>query len=113
MRAAVVVGDGERSRGRWARSSGRCQDARMRLGRNVLFRVATSKRLERAVKSVPGGERVAWRSASRYVASRSRAGALATVEKLLERGHGVSVDVFGERVGDAAVADEVRDDYLA
>jgi len=85
----------------------------MGLGRNVLFRVATSKRLERAVKSLPGGERAAWRSASRYVASRSRTGALATVEKLLERGHGVSVDLFGERVSGSAVADEVRDDYLA
>jgi hypothetical protein len=40
--------------------------------------------LERAVKRVPGGECAAWRSASRYVAS----GALATVEMLLERGHG-------------------------
>jgi proline dehydrogenase len=113
IRAAVVSATGERSRGGRARSSVRCQDARMGLGRNVLFRVATSKRLERAVKSVPGGERAAWRSASRYVASRSRTGALATVEKLLERGHGVSVDLFGERVSDSAVADEVRDDYLA
>src|SRR5215211_9151446 len=50
----------------------RCQDARMGLGRNLLFRVATSKRLERAVKRVPGGEPAAWRAASRYVASRSR-----------------------------------------
>jgi proline dehydrogenase len=85
----------------------------MGLGRNVLFSVATSRRLERAVKRVPGGERAAWRSASRYVASRSRSGALATVEGLLERGHGVSVDVFGERVSDPAVADEVLEDYLA
>src|SRR4051812_21370054 len=85
----------------------------MGLGRNVLFRLATSERLERAVKSVPGGERVAWRAAPRYVASRSRTGALATVEMLLERGHGVSVDLFGERVSDSAIADEVRDDYPA
>lgn len=85
----------------------------MALGRHVLFRVATSKRLERAVKRVPGGEAAAWRAASRYVAGRSRSGALATVETLLERGHGVSVDLFGERVSDPAVADEVREDYLA
>ena len=84
----------------------------MRLGRTVLFRVATSERLERAVKRVPGGEPAAWRSASRYVASRSRGGALATVELLLERGHGVSVDVFGERVSDPVVADEVLEEYL-
>lgn len=82
-------------------------------GRNVLFGVATSRRLERAIKRIPGGERVAWRSASRYVASRSRGGALATVEKLLDRGHGASIDLFGERVNDPAVADGVRDGYLA
>jgi proline dehydrogenase len=85
----------------------------MGLGRKLVFRVATSKRWERAVKGVPGGERVAWRSASRYVASRTRNGALATVETLLERGHGVSLDLFGERVSDPAVADAVRGDYLA
>ena len=48
----------------------------MGLGRSLLFRVATSKRLERAVKRVPGGEHAAWRSASRYFASRSLEGAL-------------------------------------
>ena len=85
----------------------------MGLGRSVLFRVATSERLERAVKRVPGGELAAWRAASRYVAGRSRSGALATVEMLLERGHGVSVDLFGERVSDPAVADQVLEDYLA
>jgi proline dehydrogenase len=85
----------------------------MALGRNVLFRVATSRRLERAVKRVPGGEPAAWRSASRYVASRSLSGAVATVERLLERGHGVSVDLFGERVSDPAAADAVLEDYLA
>jgi proline dehydrogenase len=85
----------------------------MGLGRSALFRVATSKRLERAVKRVPGGELAAWRSASRYVASRSLSGAIATVEMLRERGHGASVDLFGERVSDSAVADAVLEDYLA
>jgi proline dehydrogenase len=85
----------------------------MGLGRSVLFRVATSRRLERVVKRVPGGERAAWRAASRYVADRSRSGALATVETLVERGHGISVDLFGERVTDPAVADGVLEDYLA
>jgi proline dehydrogenase len=85
----------------------------MGLGRSVLFRLATSERLERAVKGVPGGEFAAWRAASRYVAGRSRSDALATVEMLLERGHGVSVDLFGERVSDPAVADHVLEDYLA
>ena len=58
--------------------------------------MATSKRLERAVKRAPGGELAAWRSASGYVASRSLSGAIATVEMLLEQGHGASVDLFGE-----------------
>src|SRR5215208_3480629 len=91
----------------------RWQDARMGLVRSVLFHVATSERLERAVKHVPGGERAAWRSASRYVAGRSLSGALATVEMLRERGHGASVDLFGERVSDPTVAEEVLEDYLA
>jgi proline dehydrogenase len=85
----------------------------MGLGRSVLFRLATSERLERAIKRVPGGELAAWRAASRYVAGRSRSGALATVEMLLEQGHGVSVDLFGEHVSDPAVADEVLEGYLA
>ena len=84
----------------------------MGLGRSVLFRLATSERLERAVKRVPGGEPAAWGAASRYVAGRSRSDALATVAMLLERGHGVSVDLFGERVSDPAVADQVLEDYL-
>ena len=84
----------------------------MGLARSVLFRLATSRRLERAVKRAPGGEPAAWGAASRYVAGRSRGDALATVATLLERGHGVSVDLFGERVGDPAVADQVLHDYL-
>jgi proline dehydrogenase len=85
----------------------------MGLGRSALFRVATSRRLEGAVKRVPGGEPAAWRAASRYVASRTLSGALAAAETLLERGHGVSLDLFGERVTDPAVAGQVLEDYLA
>jgi proline dehydrogenase len=85
----------------------------MGLERSVLFRLATSERLERAVRRVPGGEPAVWRAASRYVAGRSRNDALATVAMLLEQGHGVSVDLFGERVSDPAVADQVLEDYLA
>jgi proline dehydrogenase len=84
----------------------------MGLGRSVLFGLATSERLERAVKRVPGGEPAAWRAASRYVGGRSRSGALPTVEMLLGRGHGVSVDFFGERVSDPALADRVLEEYL-
>jgi proline dehydrogenase len=82
------------------------------LERAVMFRLATSERLERAVKTVPFGEAAAWRAASRYVAGRSRSQALATATRLLEHGHGVSVDLFGERVSDPAVADRVLEDYL-
>jgi proline dehydrogenase len=83
------------------------------LDRAVLFRLATSERLERAVKAVPYAEAAAWRAASRYVAGRSLDPALATTTTLLERGHGVSVDLFGERVGDPGQADRVVEDYLA
>ena len=84
----------------------------MGLEREVLFRLATSERLERAVKTVPLGEAAAWRVASRYVAGRSRSEALATATTLLKHGHGVSVDLFGERVSDPAVADRVLEEYI-
>ncbi len=83
----------------------------MGVGRAVLFRMATSEPLERLVKAVPGGEAAAWRAASRYVAGRSRAEALSTTASLLEGGHGVSVDLFGELVRDPATADRVVEDY--
>jgi proline dehydrogenase len=54
--------------------------------RVVLFRLATSERLERIVNAVPGGETQAWRAASRYVAGRSRDEALLATVDLL--GHG-------------------------
>ena len=85
----------------------------MGLDRRLLFAVATSERLERAVKRVPGGEAAAWRAASRYFAGRSTGDAVATAVLLLEKGHGVSVDLFGERVRDPAAADRVLEDYLA
>jgi proline dehydrogenase len=85
----------------------------MGIDRKVLFFVATSRRLERAVKRVPGGESAAWRAASRYVAGASRNDAIATAEALLAQGQGVSVDLFGERVTDPAVADRVLEDYVA
>jgi len=80
--------------------------------RAVLFRLATSERLERIVKAVPGGAAQAWRAASRYVAGRSRAEALTTTVDLLGQGHGISVDLFGELVRDPATADRVTEDYL-
>lgn len=64
----------------------------------MLFRLAASERFERAVKGLPGGEANAWRSASRYVAGRTRAEALPTTADLLDRGHGVSIDRLGATV---------------
>lgn len=63
------------------------------------------------MRAAPGGEAAAWRAASRYVAGRSRAEALNTAASLLDRGLGVSVDLFGELVRDAAAAQRVVDDY--
>ncbi len=85
----------------------------MGVDRVVLFRLATSERLERTVKALPGGDTHAWRAASRYVAGRSRDEALSTTVDLLAQGHGVSVDLFGELVRDRAIADRVTNDYLA
>jgi proline dehydrogenase len=82
------------------------------LRRAVLVRLATSERLERAATAVPLGEAAAWRAASRYVAGRARSQALATAATLLDRGHGVSVDLFGERLTDPAAADRVLEDYV-
>ena len=84
----------------------------MSVDRALLFRLATSERFERTVKTVPGGEAAAWRAASRYVAGRSRREAFESAATLLEQGHGVSIDLFGERVGDPATADRVLTDYL-
>lgn len=83
----------------------------MGLDRAVLFRLATSERLERTVRSLPAGERVAWRAASRYVAGRSRSEALGVADRLLVDGHGVSVDLFGELVADVGEATEVVEHY--
>jgi len=81
--------------------------------RVVLFRLATSERFERATEALPGGERAAWRAASCYVAGRSRTEALGTATGLLERGHAVSVDVFGELLGDPDTAARVVEEYLS
>ncbi|MBV8954189.1 MAG: proline dehydrogenase family protein [Solirubrobacterales bacterium] len=80
--------------------------------RALLLGLATSERFERTVKTVPGGEASAWRAASRYVAGRSRGEALDAAARLLEEGHGVSIDLFGENVCDPARADRVLEDYV-
>jgi proline dehydrogenase len=81
--------------------------------RELLLHLATSSRLERVVKAAPGGERAAWHAASRYVAGRSVGDALTAARALLADGHAVSIDLFGERVDDPAVADRVTIEYVA
>lgn len=83
----------------------------MGLDRAVLFRLATSERLERAVRSLPAGERLAWRAASHYVAGRSLSEALAVADRLRAQGHGVGVDLLGELVADVGTATEVVEQY--
>lgn len=84
----------------------------MGLDRAVLFRLATSERFEAVVRGAPGGEVVAWRAARRYVAGGDAGAALDVAADLLDRGHGVSVDRFGERVRDPARAKGVLAEYL-
>jgi proline dehydrogenase len=83
----------------------------MGFDRTLLLHLATSRSVERGVKALPGGDALAWRAASRYVAGRTELQALQTAEALLDAGHAVSVDLFGERVDDPATADQVVDDY--
>jgi len=81
--------------------------------RRVLFALATSDRFERAVRSVPGGEALAYRYATRYVAGRTTEGALDTARRLAAHGVYSSIDFFGENVVDPVEADRVTDAYVA
>ena len=79
------------------------------LSRRILFGLATSERFERAVRDLPGVQR--W--ARRYVAGPTADDALAAARALHADGLACSIDLFGERVSDAAAADAVVDGYLA
>jgi proline dehydrogenase len=83
-----------------------------RADRAILFRLATSTRLECAARAAPLGERLAWRAASRYVAGPSAAAAAQVARELRERGMGSSIDQFGELVQDTATAGRVAASYL-
>jgi proline dehydrogenase len=85
----------------------------MAVDRAILFRLATSERLERAVRRVPNGERLAWRAASRYVAGSDAAAAVQRARDLAAEGVAASLDLFGELVRDPAEADRVTGGYLA
>lgn len=84
----------------------------MSASRAILFRLATSSRLERAMRALPPGERAAWRAASRYVAGTTVADAARVVRELSDRGVGSSVDQFGELVRDTETAERVAADYV-
>jgi proline dehydrogenase len=80
--------------------------------RRALFSLATSERFERAVRSVPGGEPMAYRLASRYVAGLTIDDALAAAAEMAVRGVRSSIDFFGENVTDPDEADRVADEYV-
>lgn len=84
----------------------------MSVDRAIIFRLATSERLERAVRAVPRGEQLAWRAASRYVAGKTVEAAIRTAQALHDRGVACSIDQFGELVRDSATARQVAADYL-
>ncbi len=81
--------------------------------RRPLFALAVSERFERAVRGIPGGEALAYRRASRYVAGRSVEDAFVTASRLARQGVLSSIDFFGERVNDPVEADRVTDAYVA
>ena len=81
--------------------------------RPILFKLATSERFERAVRGAPGGDRVAYSLASRYVAGATVDDALATARRLAAQGIDASIDFFGENVTDPGEADSVADAYVA
>jgi proline dehydrogenase len=80
--------------------------------RSTLFRLATSEHWERAVRTTPFGERLAWRAAHRYVAGTTPGAAFDLTRQLASSGVAVSIDQFGELVGDATVVADVVDEYL-
>jgi proline dehydrogenase len=82
------------------------------VGRQALFKLATSERFERAVRALPGGVALAYRLASPYVAGSTVEDALLTARELAERGVRSSIDFFGENVTDPGEADRVADEYV-
>jgi proline dehydrogenase len=81
--------------------------------RRILLALATSAAWERAVRALPGGERSAYRLASRYVAGNRQEDALACAHRLARAGLSSSIDFFGENVSDPIEADRVTDHYVA
>ncbi|HEY1515392.1 MAG TPA: proline dehydrogenase family protein [Solirubrobacteraceae bacterium] len=74
--------------------------------------MATSEGFETTVRAAPGGERLAYRLASRYVAGDTADDALAMARRLAAGGVLSSIDYFGENVTDPREADRVADAYV-
>lgn len=84
----------------------------MSIDRAIVFRMATSSRFERFVRTVPQCANLAWRAASRYVAGTTADDAFEVVRELHGSGVGSSIDQFGELVTEASSAEQVAADYL-
>src|SRR5215218_9680891 len=80
--------------------------------RRILFRLATSRGWERAVRAVPGAERRAYAAARRYVAGTERGEALAVARRLADEGLASSLDFFGEAERDLEQAAATADAYV-
>ncbi len=83
----------------------------MGAARSVAFRLAMSERFESVVSAVPGCRRLAYSRARRYVAGQTLDEALDVTRRLLGRGLAVSLDAFGELVGDPAQARAAAGSY--
>src|ERR671934_89820 len=80
--------------------------------RRLLLALATSEAFEKAVSLAPGARARAWRSARRYFAGETADDALRVAGMLAQHGLRASLDLFGERVADRAIAARVTDDYV-
>jgi len=81
--------------------------------RRALLALATSAGWERAVRALPGGERVAYGLAWPYIGGARIEDALSCAHRLAAAGLASSIDFFGENVDDPIAADRVADHYAA
>ena len=81
--------------------------------RRALLALATSARWERAVRALPGGERVAYRLARPYIGGARIEDALSCAQRLAAAGLASSIDFFGEDVDEPIAANRVADHYVA
>jgi proline dehydrogenase len=82
------------------------------ISRSLLFRVATSDRFERALRSLPSREARAYAAAERYVGGTTREEALEVAKRLVSEGFAAALDFFGEDERDPVVAAGVADAYV-